>query len=66
MSQRIAIGLIALAAALLAAGLLAGVTALALIGLFGGVAVAAVWALAAAGDFIRDASERRFPRDGRS
>ena len=66
MSPRTAIVLIAVAAVLLVAGLLANVVALAVIGLFGGVAVAAVWALAAGGDWIRDVSERRFPRDGRS
>ena len=66
MSRRTEIVLIAVAFALLLAGLLAHVVALAVIGLFGGVAVAAVWALAAAGDWVIDVSERRFTRDGRS
>jgi len=63
MSRPAFIFMIAVAVGLLVAGLLAGVAALALIGLFGGVVVAAVWALAAGGDWIRDVSARRF--DGR-
>jgi hypothetical protein len=66
MSPRIAVGLIAAAIVLLILGLVLSVTALAFVGLYGGVAVAAVWALAAGGDFVRDVSERRFNRDGRS
>jgi hypothetical protein len=66
MSRRTAIVLIAGALVMLVAGLLAGVAVLAFIGLYGAVLVAAVWALAAGGDFIRDASARRFTRGGRS
>jgi hypothetical protein len=66
MSRRTGIVLIAVAIALVVAGLLAHVVALAVIGLFGGVAVGSVWALAAGGDWVRDVSERRFTRDGRS
>ena len=66
MSPRIAVGLIAAAIVLLIVGLVFSVTALALIGLAVAVVVAGVWALAAGGDFIRDVSERRFNRDGRS
>jgi hypothetical protein len=66
MSPRTAVGLIAAAVVLLILGLVLSVTALAFVGLYGGVAVAAVWALAAGGDFVRDVSERRFTRDGRS
>ena len=66
MSPRTAVGLIAAAIVLLILGLVLSVTALAFVGLYGGVAVAAVWALAAGGDFVRDVSERRFNRDGRS
>lgn len=65
MSRRLAIALIAVAVVLLVVGLVADVTALALVGLYGGVVVAAVWALAAGGDWIRDVSERRFTRRGR-
>jgi hypothetical protein len=50
---------------LLLVGLLLDSAALAVVGLFGGVAVAAVWALAAGGDWLRDASAGRFSRDGR-
>ena len=39
---------------------------LAVLGLYGGVIVAAVWALAAGGDWIRDVSAGRFTRDRRS
>jgi TRAP-type C4-dicarboxylate transport system permease large subunit len=53
------------AVALLVVGLVLDSTALALIGLLGGVVVAAVWALAAGGDWLRDASAGRFRRDGR-
>jgi uncharacterized membrane protein len=66
MSSRTAIGLIAAALVLLILGLIFSVTALALIGLAVGVVVGAVWALAAGCDFIRDVSEGRFKRDGRS
>ncbi|HEV8250200.1 MAG TPA: hypothetical protein VGQ15_09530 [Gaiellaceae bacterium] len=66
MSQRTWIVVIAIAVVLLVVGLLVGSTALAVIGLFGGVAVAAVWALAAGGDWLRDASAGRFNRHGRS
>jgi hypothetical protein len=59
------IGLLVAAIVLLIVGLVIGSTALALIGLFGGVAVAAVWALAAGGDWLRDASAGRFPRGRR-
>ena len=51
---------------LLILGLIFSVTALALIGLALAVVVAGVWALAAGGDWVRDVSERRFNRDGRS
>jgi hypothetical protein len=66
MSTRTAIGLIAAAIVLLILGLIFSVTALALIGLAVAVVVAGVWALAAGGDWVRDVSERRFNRDGRS
>jgi hypothetical protein len=66
MSSRLAIAIIVLALAMLVAGLVAHVAALALIGLYGAVMVGAVWAFAAAGDFVRDVSARRFTRDGRS
>ena len=65
MSRRISIGLIALGIALLVIGLATNTAALAILGLFGAVLVAAVWALAAGGDWIRDVSAGRFTRHGR-
>jgi len=56
---------LAVALVLLVAGLLVDSAVLAVIGLFGGVVVAAVWALAAGGDWLRDASSGRFDRGGR-
>jgi hypothetical protein len=52
-------------AIILLVGLLVDTTALALIGLFGGVAIVAVQALIAGGDFIQEASKRRFRDNGR-
>lgn len=57
--------LLGIAIVLLLVGLLLDSAAVAVVGLFGGVAVAAVWALAAGGDWLRDASAGRFSRDGR-
>jgi predicted membrane channel-forming protein YqfA (hemolysin III family) len=65
-SSRASVVVIALGIALLVAGLVTNIAALAVLGLFGAVLVGAVWALAAAGDFVRDVSARRFTRDGRS
>ena len=56
------IAILAVAVVLLVVGLLIDSAPLAVIGLFGGVAVAAVWALAAGGDWLRDASAGRFTR----
>ena len=66
MSNRTLTILLVVAVVLLIVGIAASVTALAVIGLFGGVALAAVRALAAGGDWLRDASAGRFHRDGRS
>ena len=54
--------LLAVAIVLLVVGLLVDSAPLAVVGLFGGVAIAAVWALAAGGDWLRDASAGRFGR----
>jgi uncharacterized membrane protein YiaA len=54
------IALILGALVLLLVGLLMDVAALALVGLFVAVAVAGVYALAAGGDWVRDASRGRF------
>jgi hypothetical protein len=65
MSRRTTVVLIAIGIVMLVVGLLADSAVLAVIGLYGGVVVAAVWALAAGGDWIRDASAGRFSRHGR-
>lgn len=65
MSRLTFITLLTVAIILLVVGLLADSTALALIGLFGGVAIVAVQALIAGGDFIQEASRRRFRDNGR-
>ena len=65
MARRTFILLLGVAVVLLILGLVLDSTALALIGLFGGVVVAAVWAAAAGGDWLRDASAGRFKQRGR-
>jgi len=57
--------LLGVAVVLLVLGLVLNATALALVGLFGGVAVIAVQALAVGGDWIGEASKRRFRNDDR-
>jgi hypothetical protein len=64
-SRAIFIALVAIAVVLLVGGLLIASTALALIGLFGAVAIVAVQALLAGGDWIQEASRRRFRDNGR-
>jgi hypothetical protein len=59
------IALIAGALVVLVLGLVLGVVALAIVGLFAAVALAAVYALAVGGDWIRDASRGRFSGRGR-
>lgn len=65
MSRLTLLAVIVAAVVLVVLGVVLGSTPLAIIGLFGGVAVAAVWALAAGGDWLRDASAGRFRRNGR-
>jgi hypothetical protein len=64
-SRAIFITLVTVALALLVIGLVIASTGLALVGLFGAVAIVAVQALIAGGDWIQDASRRRFRDDGR-
>jgi urea transporter len=64
-SRAIFIALVAIAVVLLVVGLLIASTVLALIGLFGAVAIVAVQALLAGGDWIQEASRRRFRDNGR-
>jgi urea transporter len=59
-SRALFIALVAVAVVLLVVGLVVASTALALVGLFGAVVVVAVQALIAGGDWIQDASRRRF------
>ena len=66
MSRRTSIVIIAVGLALLVVGLVANSAVLAVLGLYGAVIVAAVWALAAGGEWIRDLSAGRFTRDRRS
>jgi hypothetical protein len=54
------IALVAIALVLLIVGLVIASTALALIGLFAAVVIVAVQALIAGGDWIQEASRRRF------
>jgi hypothetical protein len=56
---------VAVAIVLLVVGLVTGSTVLALIGLFVGVAIVAVQALISGGDWIQEASRRRFRDNGR-
>ena len=65
MSRAIFIPLVVIALALLIIGLVIASTALALVGLFSAVAIVAVQALIAGGDWIQEASRRRFRDDGR-
>jgi hypothetical protein len=64
-SNRTFLIVVVVAVVLVVLGVALSLTPLAVIGLFGGVAVAAAWAFAAGGDWLRDASADRFTRDRR-
>ena len=66
MSRRTSIVIIAIGLVLLVVGLVADSAVLVVLGLYGSVVIAAVWALAAGGEWIRDLSAARFTRDRRS